>query len=109
MPKVKALGINNILSRRIDTIHECLRMFKENIIIKCFIMKKLSLKKLKLESSDLLQRNELKSVFGGYDGGYDSGWCSDTCTGDSDCNSGGMGTQTCGLITCDSEEVYACK
>ncbi len=28
-------------------------------------MKKLSLKKLKLESSDLLQRNELKTVFGG--------------------------------------------
>jgi hypothetical protein len=29
-------------------------------------MKKLSLKKLKLEASDLLQRNELKTVFGGY-------------------------------------------
>ncbi len=33
-------------------------------------MKKLSLKKLKLESSDLLQRNELKTVFGGNYGGY---------------------------------------
>lgn len=31
-------------------------------------MKKLSLKKLKLEASDMLQRNQLKSVFGGYRG-----------------------------------------
>ena len=34
-------------------------------------MKKLSLKKLKLEATDLLQRNELKTIFGGY-GGYGS-------------------------------------
>ncbi len=31
--------------------------------------KKLSLKKLKLEVNDELQRNQLKSVFGGYDDG----------------------------------------
>lgn len=37
-------------------------------------MKKLSLKNLKLEASDMLQRNQLKSVFGGYSGGY-SGVC----------------------------------
>ncbi len=36
-------------------------------------MKKLSLKKLKLEASDLLQRNQLKSVFGGYGGYHGSG------------------------------------
>jgi len=35
-------------------------------------MKKLSLKNLKLEASDLLQRNQLKTVFGGY-GGYFGG------------------------------------
>jgi len=31
-------------------------------------MKKLSLKNLKLEATDLLQRNQLKTVFGGYCG-----------------------------------------
>ncbi len=36
-------------------------------------MKKLSLKNLKLEASDRLERNQLKTVFGGYgDGGYGS-------------------------------------
>lgn len=34
-------------------------------------MKKLSLKKLKLEANEMLQRDQLKTVFGGY-GGYDS-------------------------------------
>lgn len=37
-------------------------------------MKKLSLKNLKLEANDMLQRNQLKSVFGGY-GGYNTGTC----------------------------------
>ncbi len=32
-------------------------------------MKKLSLKNLKLEANDLLERNQLKSVFGGYSNG----------------------------------------
>jgi hypothetical protein len=43
-------------------------------------MKKLSLKNLKLDSNDMLQRNQLKSVFGGNGGhntcaqyGYNSG------------------------------------
>ena len=39
-------------------------------------MKKLSLKNLKLEATDMLQRNQLKTVLGGY-GGYGSGLC--TC------------------------------
>jgi len=47
-------------------------------------MKKLSLKKLKLEATDLLQRNELKTVFGGYDGGYGGG---SNCATASSCNS----------------------
>ena len=34
-------------------------------------MKKLSLKKLKLERNDLLERNQLKQVFGGYGGSED--------------------------------------
>ncbi|UOY04902.1 hypothetical protein L0P88_13170 [Muricauda sp. SCSIO 64092] len=33
-------------------------------------MKKLSLKKLDLNANDLLQREQLKSVTGGYDGFY---------------------------------------
>jgi len=35
-------------------------------------MKKLSLKNLNLEANDMLQQNELKTVFGG----YGSAWCS---------------------------------
>jgi hypothetical protein len=34
-----------------------------------FIMKKLSLENLKLEADDMLQRSQLKTVFGGYNGG----------------------------------------
>lgn len=34
-------------------------------------MKKLSLENLKLEADDMLQRNQLKAVFGGYYGGPD--------------------------------------
>ena len=37
-------------------------------------MKKLSLKNLKLETNDMLQRNQLKTVFGGY-GPPGSGTC----------------------------------
>ena len=37
-------------------------------------MKKLILKNLKLEATDLLQRNQLKTVFGGY-GGYGGSSC----------------------------------
>lgn len=43
-------------------------------------MKKLSLKSLKLEASDLLQIEQLKTVFGG---GYTAG-----CNADSSCSSG---------------------
>lgn len=34
-------------------------------------MKKLSLKSLNLETKDLLQKNQLKAVFGGYGGGWE--------------------------------------
>ena len=36
-------------------------------------MKKLSLKNLKLEVNDLLQREQLKTVFGGQNDGFDCG------------------------------------
>ncbi|MFI1745053.1 hypothetical protein [Thalassobellus sediminis] len=32
-------------------------------------MKKLSLKKLNIEAKDILQKSQIKSVFGGYEGG----------------------------------------
>lgn len=44
-------------------------------------MKKISLKNLKLEASDMLQRSQLKTVFGGY-GGYAVSSCTADC-GDS--------------------------
>ena len=57
-------------------------------------MKKLSLKNLKLGANDMLQRNELKTVFGGYGGdGYQccNDWGCGTCvTGSNeDCSSHG--------------------
>ena len=55
-------------------------------------MKKLSLKNLKLNESDLLQRNQLKSVFGGYDGG---GGCSRFIA---TCTSGWVGSTNCGSV-----------
>ena len=42
-------------------------------------MKKLSLKNLKLETNDMLQRNQLKTVFGGY--AYPGGSCCVTVVG----------------------------
>jgi hypothetical protein len=42
-------------------------------------MKKLSLKNLKLEVSDLLQRNQLKNILGGQLILGNSGSCSATC------------------------------
>lgn len=44
-------------------------------------MKKLNLKNLKLNSNDLLQREQLKTVFGGY------GFCGQFCSYDSECPS----------------------
>ena len=46
-------------------------------------MKKLSLKNLKLEPKDLIERNQLKSVIGGYGGyGGDELWIAKvTCNG----------------------------
>tara|TARA_R110002049_G_scaffold65035_1_gene170954 strand:+ start:85181 stop:85417 length:237 start_codon:yes stop_codon:yes gene_type:complete len=46
-------------------------------------MKKLSLKNLNLEASDMLQRNQLKSVFGGY--GEPVGSCTAKCSDDPEC------------------------
>tara|TARA_R110002049_G_scaffold65035_1_gene170959 strand:+ start:88952 stop:89194 length:243 start_codon:yes stop_codon:yes gene_type:complete len=65
-------------------------------------MKKLSLKKLKLEVVDMLQRNELKSVFGGYGGGT-------ACENDADpiYNGGGAcadGTVISGFYVCPEHE-----
>ncbi len=70
-------------------------------------MKKLSLKNLKLNESNILERNQLKSVFGGY-GGYGSScleWRS--CASDSDCPDencsrcvdAGLGEKACGSWT----------
>ncbi len=42
-------------------------------------MRKLSLKNLKLEAIDMLQKNQLKSIFGGYGGGYGGCNCHDYC------------------------------
>tara|TARA_R110002049_G_scaffold65035_1_gene170955 strand:+ start:85440 stop:85658 length:219 start_codon:yes stop_codon:yes gene_type:complete len=48
-------------------------------------MKKLSLKNLKLEANDMLQRNHLKSVIGGYEVSSCSATCDEetivTCSG----------------------------
>ncbi len=55
-------------------------------------MKKLSLKNLKLEANDMLQRDQLKSVFGGY-GGYN-----------------GQGQGCCNTIEYDDGYIYtACN
>ena len=43
-------------------------------------MKKLNLKNLKLSKNDMLQRDQLKTVFGGYDGG---GGSTSSCTASS--------------------------
>lgn len=45
-------------------------------------MKKLNLQNLKLDSTDLLQREQLKSIIGGYGGGDP---CKDECTTNDDC------------------------
>ncbi len=66
-------------------------------------MKKLSLKNLKFEVGNMLERKQLKSVFGG-SGGYDG-----SCTATLTCNTGSISctspTGDCkrgwGDITCD--------
>ncbi|UOY04904.1 hypothetical protein L0P88_13180 [Muricauda sp. SCSIO 64092] len=45
-------------------------------------MKKLSLKRLDLNANDLLQREQLKTVFGGYGGGA----CEISCSSGLDCS-----------------------
>lgn len=62
-------------------------------------MKKLSLKKLNLEVNDMLQRNELKSVFGGYgDTGYQccSAWGCGKCVTGSNEDCSGYGSEVWG-------------
>lgn len=55
-------------------------------------MKKLKLKNLKLEGNDILKRNELKNVFGGYGGGYnDHDGCMDEAIQDLDNHEAGLG------------------
>jgi hypothetical protein len=68
-------------------------------------MKKLSLKNLKLEANDMLQRNQLKSILGGHGGE----WCNDQCTTDDDCPDGMMGvTYSCKQIPCDNDPTWLC-
>ncbi|SFG00209.1 hypothetical protein SAMN04488033_11962 [Salegentibacter agarivorans] len=59
-------------------------------------MKKLSLQKLKLGADDLLQREQLKSVFGGY-GGYQGGSGDGLCS----CKAGGNITYETYVGQCD--------
>ncbi len=47
-------------------------------------MKTLNLEKIKLGANDMLQREQLKTVFGGYSNIY-PGDCNDDCKNDSDC------------------------
>lgn len=66
-------------------------------------MRKLSLKNLKLEVNDMLQRNQLKTVFGGY-GGYGASSCSADCT-----KNGVKSTVTCTGTNCSSTDFVGCK
>nr|WP_143404128.1 hypothetical protein [Gaetbulibacter sp. 4G1] len=50
-------------------------------------MKKLSLKSLKLEANDMLQRNQLRTIFGGYVGGYGSSCKGNSCSSSNLCSS----------------------
>ena len=61
-------------------------------------MKKLSLKSLNLGANDLLQRNQLKTVFGG-DSGYDAGG---VCNSHSGCSSGCAYYYPYGTYKCNS-------
>ncbi|MGV8815867.1 MAG: hypothetical protein ACOH2D_17330 [Gelidibacter sp.] len=56
-------------------------------------MKKLSLKNLKLGADDMLQRSQLKTVFGGYGGGSCQSWVN--------------GTHSTGLSVSDAQGDYA--
>lgn len=69
-------------------------------------MKKLSLKKLNLEANDLIKRNQLKEVFGGYEGGYEGGLWTAKVT----CNSGSIKTtSSCRTMAwIDSELPHLC-
>ena len=61
-------------------------------------MKKLNLKNLTLEVSDLLEREQLKTVFGGYSGMCQSGMECDydsDCPGSCHCDTSGMGRHQC--------------
>ncbi|WP_136468924.1 hypothetical protein [Flagellimonas onchidii] len=50
-------------------------------------MKKLSLKKLKLSKDDLVQKEQLKTVFGGYNGQNENNPnCYDACFSDAECS-----------------------
>lgn len=62
-------------------------------------MKKLSLKNLKLDGNELLQREQLKTVFGGYNG--DAGSCSASC--------GDKPKVTCEGSSCTAEDGHGCS
>ena len=71
-------------------------------------MKKLSLKDLKLNTSNVLQRNQLKNVFGGGDllalDGTASK-CSNVCVTDVDCGAG----NECFEGPCMGEPTWMCR
>lgn len=67
-------------------------------------MKKLSLKKLKLEVGDLLQRNQLKTVLGGYGGGT-VGSCVAKCSDDPECPTNVM----CSGANCEATDYEGCS
>lgn len=61
----------------------------------------------------MLERNQLKSVFGGYSsnsGGYGfPDGCEDTCVGDADCPDGMMGTTySCKTKKCNNGDTKMC-
>ena len=76
---------------------------RANVNVKfCFIMKKLSFKRLDLGTRDLLQREQLKSVFGG--GGYS---CDSQCSVNNEPCIGANGFGTCQLDWCPILGMYA--
>ncbi|WP_139059048.1 hypothetical protein [Polaribacter reichenbachii] len=69
-------------------------------------MKKLSLKQLKLDATEMLERNQLKTILGGYggDGSYGSNSCWVTCNSS---NPGEEGS-TYNIPNCDGAPDGAC-
>lgn len=75
-------------------------------------MKKLNLKSLKLNSDDVLQRERLKSIFGGANGYPPPGsgdTCYTTCIGSAQCvGEHGIGW-FCMPISCEGDTYWHCR